>query len=92
MTEVTPNAITASDFIKLALEKGMGPAEINAELRSRGLSPFRYSYTGHCGKRAVARYGRQVGLCSEGCGTTGVPKDRTPRVCDACLESKWGGV
>lgn len=83
----TPKQINATDFIKLALEKGMKPAEIRAELRKMGI-PWKYSYTGHCGTRAQERYRRRYSLCVEGCGAT-APKHRTPRICDTCLEKKW---
>jgi hypothetical protein len=79
----------ARDFIKLALEKGMKPSEIKAELRQAGITtPWKYSYTGHCGNRARTRYSRQAGLCVEGCGAV-APKHRRPRICDTCLERKW---
>lgn len=82
-----PQSIGAKDFIKLALEKGMKPAEVRTALRQQGVR-WSFSYTGHCGNRARARYLRQTGLCVEGCGAV-APKHRTPRICDTCLERKW---
>lgn len=80
-----PQTINATDFIKLALEKGLKPAAIRAELRKTGIS-WSFSYTGHCGERARLRYLRQQHRCE--CGAT-APKHRTPYICDTCLERKW---
>jgi hypothetical protein len=82
-----PATLSATDFIKLAIEKGLRPAEIRNELRKAGIN-WKYSYVAHCGNRARARYLRQASLCTDGCGAT-APKHRTPRVCDTCLERKW---
>lgn len=86
MTEPT-QTLSVADFIKFALEKGMPIPAIRAELKKQGIK-WHMSYVGHCGSRAQARYIRQSGLCTEGCGAT-APKHRTPRVCDTCLERKW---
>jgi len=83
------NELGARDFIKLALSKGMKPSEIKRELRNAGVrTPFRYSYSGHTGSRARARYLKQRSMCVEGCGNR-APEYREPRMCDWCLERKW---